>query len=240
LEEGRPCRVISTSLIEAGVDVDFPLVLRAEAGLDSILQAAGRCNREGKRDAEASHTLVFRPAASKRPQSMRMAIESAESVFRRCDDVTTLEAVSAYFGELFGRKGEETLDAKRILQTCQDHARTLDFPFASIAAAFQMIDDYNQPIIVEWDEEARSALDRLRQLPEGFTPGAIARRLQTYTVGVPPKARARLLDLGAAQKIDPARFDDQFVVLANPTLYRDDIGLSWDDPTLMTPEGLIL
>ena len=177
LTAGRPCRVISTSLIEAGVDVDFPLVLRAEAGLDSILQAAGRCNREGRREADNSVTLVFRPADGKRPQSMRMAIESAESVFRTFDDVTTLAAVGAYFGQLFDRKGDEVLDAKGILKACQERATTLDFPFKTIAADFQMIDDYNLPVIIEWDDAAKAAVRQLRFLPDHLTPGRVALKL---------------------------------------------------------------
>jgi CRISPR-associated endonuclease/helicase Cas3 len=240
LKAERPCRVISTSLIEAGVDVDFPLVLRAEAGLDSILQAAGRCNREGRRKANDSVTLVFQPAAGKRPQSMRMAIESTEGVFRTFDDVTTLAAVSAYFGQLFDRKGDAVLDAKGILKACEERATTLDFPFKTIAADFQMIDDYNLPVIVAWDEAAKAAVEDLRFLPEGFTPGGVARRLQAYTVGVPPRARAALIASGAAEVIDRARYDDQFVVLANRDLYRADIGLSWADPTLMAPDGLVI
>lgn len=240
LSKGRPCRVISTSLIEAGVDVDFPLVIRAEAGLDSILQAAGRCNREGRREADASVTLVFQPADNKRPQSMRMAIESAESVFRTFDDVTTLAAVTAYFSQLFDRKGDEVLDAKGILKACQERATSLDFPFKSIAADFQMIDDYNLPVIVEWNRAAKAAVRNLRFLPEGFTPGGVARRLQSYTVGVPPKVRAALISSGAAEVIDRARFDDQFVVLANRDLYRAETGLSWADPTLMAPNGLVV
>lgn len=240
LTAGRPCRVISTSLIEAGVDVDFPLVLRAEAGLDSILQAAGRCNREGRRAADESMTLVFRPGEAKRPQSMRMAIESAEGVFRTHDDVTTLSAVRDYFGQLFDRKGDAVLDAKGILKACQERVTTLDFPFKTIATEFQMIDDYNLPVIIEWDETARAAVRDLRFLPEGFTPGGVARRLQPYTVGVPPRARAALIASGAAEVINRARYDDQFVLLANRNLYRLDIGLSWADPTLMAAEGLVV
>jgi len=59
LKNGEPCRVIVTSLIEAGVDVGFPMVMRAEASLDSVAQAAGRCNREGKKPSENSFVWIF-------------------------------------------------------------------------------------------------------------------------------------------------------------------------------------
>src|SRR4029077_2238536 len=59
LRDNLPCRLVSTSLIEAGVDIDLPTVLAAEAGLDSIAQAAGRCNREGRRPRQTSEVLVF-------------------------------------------------------------------------------------------------------------------------------------------------------------------------------------
>jgi CRISPR-associated endonuclease/helicase Cas3 len=240
LASGRPCRVISTSLIESGVDVDFPLVLRAEAGLDSILQAAGRCNREGRREADASRTLVFRPEDGKRPQSMRANIECSEGVFRQFGDVASLGAVAAYFSQLFNRKGEEALDGKAILRTCQDRVKTLDFPFASIADDFTMIDDYNLPIIIEWDSEARAAVQALRNLPDGYSPGSAARRLQAFSVGAPPKARAKLISAGAAEVVEPARYGDQFVILTNRDLYRSDIGLIWDDPTWMEAERWVI
>jgi CRISPR-associated endonuclease/helicase Cas3 len=241
LAAGRPCRVVSTSLIEAGVDVDFPLVLRAEAGLDSILQAAGRCNREGGRDAESSYTFVFRPADGKRLQSMRAHIESSEGVFRRFQDVTTLAAVGAYFDELLHRKGDQALDAKAILKACQNGLfASCDFPFKTIAANFQMIDDYNQPVVIEWDDKARRTVRDLDFLPEGISPARIARCLQPYTVGVPPGARFKLISTGAARVIDRERYGDQFVILANSDLYRADVGLSWADPALMDADRLII
>jgi CRISPR-associated endonuclease/helicase Cas3 len=95
-------------------------------------------------------------------------------------------------------------------------------------------------VIIEWDDVAKAAVKDLRFLPEGFTPGGVARRLQAYTVGVPPSARAALIASGAAEVIDRMRYDDQFVVLANGDLYRADIGLSWADPTLMAPERLVI
>ena len=102
LKNGEPCRVIATSLIEAGVDVDFPLVMRAEAGLDSVAQAAGRCNREGKRSSENSFVWIFAPEEQwKAPHElatqaavMRLtADEFSDDLTPQIFDFSTLQAI---------------------------------------------------------------------------------------------------------------------------------------------------
>lgn len=82
LQTGAPCRVIATSLIEAGVDLDFPVVWREEAGLDSILQAAGRCNREGKHSAEESPVFVFRLKGQSVPAMIYSSTDAARTILR--------------------------------------------------------------------------------------------------------------------------------------------------------------
>ena len=102
LKNGEPCRVIATSLIEAGVDVDFPLVMRAEAGLDSVAQAAGRCNREGKRSSENSFVWIFAPEEQwKTPPElaaqaavMRLTADSfSDDLIPQIFDFSTLQAI---------------------------------------------------------------------------------------------------------------------------------------------------
>ena len=86
LSSGLPCRVVSTSLVEAGVDVDFPAVYREEAGLDSVLQAAGRCNREGKRTAAESVVTVFQGEDGP-PKLFEAQIEVGRMVIERQTDL---------------------------------------------------------------------------------------------------------------------------------------------------------
>lgn len=109
LKNGEPCRVIATSLIEAGVDVDFPLVMRAEAGLDSVAQAAGRCNREGKRPFENSFVWVFAPEDKWKapPELAAQAAVMRLTADSFSDDLLSTQAVAAYFAELYQLKGSE-------------------------------------------------------------------------------------------------------------------------------------
>lgn len=109
LASGRPVRLVATSLIEAGVDVDFAEVWRARAGLDSIAQAAGRCNREGKL-ADLGRVVVFTPAGREPPKAFRAFAQAADGALSMPDPLG-LDAVHRYFKELYFNKGAERLDA---------------------------------------------------------------------------------------------------------------------------------
>jgi len=108
LKDGVPCRLIATSLVEAGVDLDFPRVWRAEAGLDQIAQAGGRCNREGRRPVEDSIVTVFRPAEAKPPREIAGFIRDVERLKNKYgDDPLSPEAMRDYFAEVYWRKGDQ-------------------------------------------------------------------------------------------------------------------------------------
>ena len=245
LKAGAPVRLIATSLVEAGVDLDFPVVWRAEAGLESIIQAAGRCNREG--NAHIGDVFVFKPAESEGrepPPEIAQSASAARYVMRRhADDPMSLEAIDDYFKELYWLKDEEALDAKYILRQCRERRTNLDFPFETIANEFQFIETAMRPVIVPWrgaggdDNEADRLLAQLewKERP----PGRIARELQPYVVQIPPKVRSKLLSAGALRVVREDIFEQQFTVLVNLDLYRSDVGLIWDDPTFQKTEGLL-
>ncbi len=241
LRNGRPCRVVSTSLVEAGVDVDSPLVLRATAGLDQIAQAAGRCNREGRHAAEDSEVLVFEAPEFGVIRQLRVQAETGRIMLRKyaSGDPSGPDAMRDYFETLYHRKGKEELDRKGVLDMCADHAGDMNFPFESIAAAMRFIDDTMVPVIVPKEEaqpgEVAALVERLRY--GGI--GGVARGLNRYTVGVPRRVRSAMVLQGVAEAIRPAEFGDQFVVLVNLELYTPEAGLDWDDLTFLAADKLI-
>ena len=244
LTGGESVRLIATSLVEAGVDLDFPVVWRAEAGLESIIQAAGRCNREGR--APKGDVFVFEPAEGdgrKPPPDIAQFADAARSVMRRWpDDSMSLDAVRAYFQELYWSKGDAALDTKQILRQCAERRRTLDFPFETIAREFRLIEDVQVPVVVPWpgtDGNDDTAARLLRELEHVSRPGCIARGLQPYVVQVPPARREALLAAGAARTVREQDFGRQFVVLTNLDLYDEHVGLMCGDPTSRTAEGLV-
>ena len=116
LGKGKRCIVVATSLVEAGVDLDFETVYRELAGVDSVVQAAGRCNREGKRSLEESKTYVFEinPNQMKLPAEQRLPAETAKIVSEQFEDISSLQSIESYFRQLHylndGRLDEKNYD----------------------------------------------------------------------------------------------------------------------------------
>lgn len=223
LQTSLPVRLVATSLIEAGVDVSFPEVWRAAAGLQSIAQAAGRCNRSGELGplGEAfGRAVVFEAAGRKTPPAIEAFYEPAREILRKDSaDVLGLDAVRDYYEALYWRQGYAALDKAMlpggepvvILRELEESARRIDFPFERIARAFRLIDDAMDSLIVPWDDEARAAL-RVLEVAE-IPPAGIQRTLQQYVVPVPTRVRADLIAQGAARAIQPDAYGDRFVVL---------------------------
>lgn len=246
LAAGKACRLISTSLIEAGVDVSFPAVLRAEAGLDSIAQAAGRCNRNGERPARDSHVLVFTTPDWTPPRELEQfaaAFRHIESRYR--DDLLSLEAVTAYFRELYwrkdGRLGEGVL-------ALFNGAGIDGLPLETLAARFRMIETAMRPVIVPYDPFAEKpgtedpvAARALDDLAHAEYASSAARRLQPFLVQVPESAYRALWQAHAIQAVAPERHGEQFVRLVNARLYDARFGLHWDDnPQFREAEANVL
>ena len=239
LAKRKPCRLIATSLVEAGVDLDFPRVWRAEAGLDQIAQAAGRCNREGVRPVEESVVGVFRSTEHKPPREIAQLTGDMARMAGKHADLLSPEAIRAYFGEVYWRKGE-ALDRERILQAFRMDARELDFDYRRISEAFRMIESGLAPVIVARETEPREAKAReaLAALRAGASAGAVARRVQPFIVQIPPKARDLLLTNGHARTVDGDC--GEFVELVTASLYRDEVGLEWENADYLAVEDSII
>jgi CRISPR-associated endonuclease/helicase Cas3 len=249
LRDGLPCLVVSTSLIEAGVDVDFPVVLRAEAGLDAIAQAAGRCNREGRRAATDSEVLVFSSAEHAPPKEIARYAQAYRTTARHHgDDLLGLDAVRAYFQEMYWQKGDNGLDSAGLMALLRDR-RHDNLPFETLASGFRMIDSPLRPVIAPFDvapdgrvvpsPTAMAALARLSPYEPAPRVGAIARTLQPYLVQLPDTAHAALLRHGALQAVEPKRFGDQFLQLMLPAHYDARFGIRFEDPVARASEDNI-
>jgi CRISPR-associated endonuclease/helicase Cas3 len=225
LKDGAPCRVVATSLVEAGVDLDFPRVWRAKAGLDQIVQAAGRCNREGRRDPSESLVTIFEAPDYPPPAEIRGLVEDMARMAAP-DDWLSLQAIEAYFAEVYWRLGP-ALDAKRICERfVWSRVSGLNFAYRAVAEDFRMIESGMAPVVVRFDEKAEMAVDKLGV--EAVPSGALARDLQGYVVQVPPRARRLLIDNGHVAFAHPKLRGEQFAILLNSDLYNGEFGLFWE------------
>lgn len=230
LHAGVPTRVISTQLVEAGVDVDFPAVYRAMAGLDSIAQAAGRCNREG---LLAKGTLtVFVPPSRPPAGILRQAAEIAEQLLHEDQtDPLMPHRFTAFFRELYWLQGADRLDVRNILDDLKPD-NELRFSFRTASAHFKLIDDTAQaPVVVAYGEEGLRLVDQLSRLgPERW----LLRKLQRYVVNLPKHLHRRLRAEGSIREVHAGIF-----VQSHAGLYDPNLGFCPDRSLLYEPDELI-
>lgn len=174
---GEPCHLVSTQIIEAGVDVDFPVVFRALGPLDSIIQTAGRCNREG-RHAAPCPVVVFRPVDIELPPgAYALATAKTEEFLARHPDTPLHqpETYRNYFAELYKLVGPEKADADKVFKFSKD----FDFPAA--AEACQLVGNETRAVLVKWKRGADLA-EKLRALKH--LTAAECREAQRYSVNL--------------------------------------------------------
>lgn len=220
LKSNKKCRVISTQLIEAGVDIDFPVVFRSASGIDSIIQSAGRCNREGKLPFPGK-VYVFYPENVLPVGYLRQSAEVAASVIRKHPDLSSLEAVKEYFRQLYWRNGDN-LDKHNILGRLSEEVGQVNLPFKEIAGKFKIIDNGMESIIIPFEDEARGIIKQLRFAGESKH---LLRKIQRFCVQVYPNMIIRLLSSGAVEFLN-----NRIYILNNEHLYKDDIGLDDENP----------
>ena len=237
LVDEQPCRLIATSLVEAGVDLDFPRVWRAEAGLDQIAQAAGRCNREGRHRADQSIVTVFLAPDYPPPPEIKGLSGDMSRMMEKHADLLSPDAMEAFFGEVYWRLGH-ALDREKILDLFKMDKSGTNFAYRSVAEKFRMIESGMVPVIVARDERAKTAIEKLGVA--SVPSGAIARNLQSFIVQVPPMARNLMIANGHVRFEKEGLRGNQFAVLQTPSLYSPEAGLIWEDAAYLALENAIL
>lgn len=220
LKSSKHCRVISTSLIEAGVDVDFPSVWRQLAGIDSIIQAAGRCNREGKRTMDQCKTVYFTFEGQKNtslPSSMRRPISVAEQVVRKYEDISELQPIHEYFKNLYKVTGDG-IDKKFIVDAFENAVNSWNFPFKTVSDAFQLIEQETKTVLIPLEPKAKEIAAKLE---ECFYSKQLMRDAGRYSVNLYEKEYDALHDLGYIKE----PLFEGFAVLTDESQYKEQYGL---------------
>jgi CRISPR-associated endonuclease/helicase Cas3 len=219
----RPLRVVSTQLVEAGVDIDFPVVYRALAGLDSIAQAAGRCNREGGLpEGRLGRVVVFVREVPAALSGIRAGVQATRSVVAAgLSDALAPEAFERYFPIYYdGFPSRDVHGIGELLRSNSD----LAFSFRTAADNFRLVDDGSQvTVIVPYAAEADAARDvapLIARLRAGDTDRRLMRALQRYTVS----ARRRQVEAWQARG-DVKEVQPECFVLVDALRYDARFGL---------------
>lgn len=207
--EERKITVISTSLIEAGVDLDFYTVFRELSGLDSILQAGGRCNREGKR-ANAD-VFVFRLMGEEGKKFADERPELAKGLMAEYEDISSPDCIRTYYERLFSIKSD-LLGQNALSNDCKD-IRAI--PFREYAERFELIDSKTVSVVAVRDDISRELVDQMKYAGYGN-----ARKLQKYTFSV---YQNEFHDLMEQHVLDD--YGTGIYCLTNPDYYNEETGV---------------
>src|SRR3990172_3733972 len=228
LKDKLPTRVISTQLVEAGVDLDFPVVYRAIAGLDSVAQAAGRCNREGLLDK--GRVVVFVPPSKIPVGYLRQAAEIGRRlVSDKTNDLLAPEMFERFFKEVYWLQGDN-LDKHGILK---DLAPDNEFRFSFYTAAqkFKLIDDKQYAPVIVCYEEGEKFIEQLKRIgPERW----LMRKVQRYVINLPKYLHTKLRNEGAIMEVHPGLFVQEYGVM-----YHNDLGFCADKSMIYEPDELM-
>lgn len=229
LKEGIPTRVISTQLVEAGVDIDFPIVYRALCGLDSVAQAAGRCNREGM--LKQGYVFVFRPPTEPPVGHLRQAAGIGKRLLQKeRDDLIAPQSFTEFFQELYWLQGEN-LDRYGILKDLEPDSE-FRFSFRTAARKFKIIDDSRQAAVIVVYGAGTDLISELeRREPDRY----LMRRLQRYIVNLPRYLHDKLVSEGSIRLIHEGIY-----VQGHSAMYDEQIGFCPDRSAIYQPDDLII
>ena len=230
----EPLRVVSTQLVEAGVDMDFPVVYRALAGLDSIAQAAGRCNREGRLTENGAlkkgRVVVFVPPEPPPVGDLRKAVQACLSTLHGdIENPLDRKLFANYFRQFYSTLD---LDAKKIAPMLKiDSPKTLSVQFRSAAKVFRLIDDdASATVVVRYGESAPF----IALLEAKVADRWLLRKLQRFTVTVSKRLAEKMLQKGDVTLALPGLY----VLKTTDNLYSNVFGLIEDDD-LYNPSGFV-
>lgn len=219
----QPLRVVSTQLVEAGVDIDFPVVYRALAGLDSIAQAAGRCNREGRLDGKG-RVVVFVPPEPQPMGHLRKAAQACVSTLHgQQADPLARALFATYFRDFYSKVD---LDGRKIVPMLKVESKTLGVQFRSAAEAFRLIDDKDSATVVVRYAEHSDEIEKLLGVLGAEGPARwLMRKLQRYTVSIHKRIADKMLAQGGLTLPMPGLY----VQVNADNLYDSMLGLKLDD-----------
>ena len=215
VKDGEKCILISTSLVEAGVDLDFCTVYRQLAGVDSMIQAAGRCNREGKRAAQDSFAYLFQFEEKEYVPGQQLQTDVSKMLLSEGEDISSLHGIEKYFEALYHFRGE-SLDKKKIFEEFKDKR----YNFAKAAKEFKLIEENALTVFISREEEAEELLWQIKY--QGYTKSGM-RKAGQYCVQLYENDIEKLQGAGMLRPVSEDIED--FYELVDSVQYSEEMGL---------------